>query len=61
MTDETDSLAILADKPREQSAFAALLQALQEEGHQAELLGSPERQEDLYPFTPPIPWTPRLP
>ncbi|MEU6182960.1 hypothetical protein [Streptomyces coeruleorubidus] len=55
VTHETDPLAILADKPREQSAFAALLQAIQEEGHHAELLGSPERQEDLYPYTPPIP------
>jgi hypothetical protein len=48
-------MAILADKPREQSAFAALLQAMREEGIHAELLGSPERQENLYPFTPPVP------
>jgi hypothetical protein len=50
-----DALAILADKPREHSAFAALLQAMRDEGHRADLLGSPERQENLYPFTPPVP------
>lgn len=54
-SDDPDPLQILADKPREMSAFAALLEAMRNEGHQAELLGSPERQNDLYPFTPPIP------
>ncbi|WP_437011474.1 hypothetical protein [Streptomyces sp. enrichment culture] len=53
--DEAETLQLLADKPREMSAFAALLEAIRNEGHQAELLGSPERQRDLYPFTPPIP------
>ncbi|MFD3612610.1 hypothetical protein ACFWXA_32000 [Streptomyces atroolivaceus] len=53
--DEAEPLQLLADKPREMSAFAALLEAMRNEGHQAELLGSPERQRDLYPFTPPIP------
>ncbi|MFG2402566.1 hypothetical protein [Streptomyces lydicus] len=53
--ENTDPLRILADKPREMSAFAALLEAMRREGHQAELLGSPERQQDFYAFTPPIP------
>ncbi|MEW2620859.1 hypothetical protein [Streptomyces sp. NPDC048106] len=48
-------LAIMGDKPREQTAFSELIAALRDEGHQAELMGSPERQSDHYPFVPPIP------
>lgn len=55
MTSDDAALRVLADKPREMSAFAALLEAMRNEGHQAEFLGSPERQEDLYPYSPPIP------
>ncbi|MFD7555505.1 hypothetical protein ACFV9E_13355 [Streptomyces sp. NPDC059835] len=48
-------LRLMADKPREQTAFMSLVAGLRAVGLQAELRGSPERQEDLYPYAPPIP------
>ncbi|MFG3370372.1 hypothetical protein ACGF0K_36150 [Streptomyces sp. NPDC048156] len=45
----------MSDKPREQTAFMSLVAGLRTQGLQAELRGSPERQERLYPYTPTIP------
>ncbi|CAL9654937.1 hypothetical protein SUDANB130_06739 [Streptomyces sp. enrichment culture] len=48
-------LGLMSDKPREQTAFKSLVAGLRAQGLRAELRGSPERQERLYPYTPPIP------
>ncbi|GHF71032.1 hypothetical protein GCM10010218_60460 [Streptomyces mashuensis] len=48
-------LRLMADKPREQTAFMSLIAGLRTVGLEADLLGSPERQEGLYGHAPPIP------
>ncbi|MFJ8936439.1 hypothetical protein ACIRL0_12095 [Streptomyces sp. NPDC102365] len=48
-------LRLMSDKPREQTAFMSLVAGMRTQGLRAELRGSPERQERLYPYTPPIP------
>ncbi|WP_327118777.1 hypothetical protein OG206_22255 [Streptomyces sp. NBC_01341] len=54
--DATESvLRLMIDKPRELTAFASLIAGLRFQGLLAELIGSPERQECTYRYSPAIP------